>query len=184
MSSEDQIHGVERVVPDFIKIPGKKWCLVQTRPRNEKFSANNLCNHGIITYIPLLTKIEIHNRSKRYLLLPMFPGYFFACPNLEEESIIRRDKCVWNLKVLNGAAEDLLLKELIVVRQAELLSQERKLVIKPGIREGDTVILKKGPFKGHDVIVVKRENETTLIVNINFLGRNILIHCDADEVEF
>ena len=182
--SENQIQNDENAIPDFVKIPGKRWSLVQTRPRNEKHSAKNLLNHGIVTYIPLLTKVEIHNRSKRYLHLPMFPGYFFACPNLEEETFIRRDKCVWNLKVLNGSEEDLLLKELTIVRQAELLSRECKLLVNPGIREGDTVILKRGPLKGNDVIVVKRENEATLVVNLNLLNRNILIRCNADDVEF
>ena len=184
MFSEGQVQDSGKEPLEFVKIPGKKWSLVQTRPRHEKFSAGNLLRSGIITYIPLLTKIEIHNRSKRKLLLPMFPGYFFACPDPEEETLIRRDKCVWNLKVLNGAEEELLLKDLKIVRQAELLSQERKLFINPGIKEGGTVVLKKGPFKNQNAVVVKREDETTLIVNLDFLGRNILVRCDADEVEF
>ncbi len=184
MASEDQLQDSDKVSLDFVKIPGKRWSLVQTRPRNEKYSAANLSRFGIITYVPLLTKIEVHNRSKRRLQLPMFPGYFFACPDLEEETQIRRDKCVWNLKVLNGAEEDLLLKDLKIVRQAELLSQERKLFINPGIKVGDTVTLKKGPFKNHDVIVAEREKETTLIVNLDFLGRNISVRCGADEVTF
>ena len=183
MILEDQEALSGELLQDFVRVPGKKWSLVQTRPRNEKFTAQNLLRQGVAVYLPLLTKVEIHNRSKRTTLLPMFSGYLFACPTLEEETLIRREKCVWNLKVLGEAEEEILLQDLKLVRQAELLSREHKLIIKPGICVGDTVVLKKGPFKGHDVIVAERDGEATLVVNLNFLGRNILIRCSAEEVE-
>ena len=100
------------VFEHFEKIEGKHWSLVQTRPRNEKYAATHLEMNGVVVYLPLITKLEIHNRSKRILHLPMFPGYVFACPNLEEETIIRRDKCVWQLKVLSEPDEEGLLRDL------------------------------------------------------------------------
>ena len=183
MFSVEQIFSVDEWAQDFVRIPGKRWSLVQIRPRNEKFSAKNLTRQGIVVYLPLLTKVEIHNRSKREIRLPMFPGYLFACPSLEEETIIRRDKGVWNMKVLSGAEEELLLRDLKIVREAELLSSAHKLIMKPGIRVGDTVQMKSGPFKNHEVVVVKRENETQLVVNLEFLGRNISIRCIADDLK-
>jgi Transcription antiterminator len=166
----------------FVRMPGKHWSLVQTRPRNEKCAAQNCSRQGIIVYLPLITKVEIHNRSKREILLPMFPGYLFACPDYEEETLIRRDKCVWNLKVLSDAEEDCLIYDLKIVRESEILSRNHKLVVNPRLRKGDTVRLKNGPFKDHEVIVVQRENESKVVVNLNFFCRNIVINCNADDL--
>ena len=75
--------------------------------------------------------------------LPMFPGYFFACPSFEEETLIRREKGVWNLKVLSEPEEEGLLEDLKIVRECELLSREHQLVVKPGLQAGQTRGIRK-----------------------------------------
>ena len=170
------------VFEHFEKIEGKHWSLVQTRPRNEKYAAAHLEMNGVVVYLPLITKMEIHNRSKRILHLPMFPGYVFACPNREEETIIRRDKCVWQLKVLSEPDEEGLLRDLEIVRQSEILSQKQELVVNPGLRIGETYLMKKAPFKDQEVILVRRKDAVSVVVNLFFLGRNIEILCGADDL--
>lgn len=174
----------DSILENLIKWEGKHWSLVQTRPRNEKFSAKNCAAHGIMVYLPLITKVQIHKRSKRKFFLPMFSGYFFACPDYDEETLIRRDKCVWNLKVLNEAEEDELLKDLRIVRESELLAKDHLLVVNPGICEGQTMRLKKGPFQSQEVLVVRREGVSRVIVNLKFLGRNIAVTCEANDLEY
>ena len=168
----------------FVRVAGKHWSLVQTRPRNEKFSARNCSAQGILVYLPLIVKVEIHNRSKRELQLPMFPGYYFACPSYEEETLIRRDKCVWNLKVLSEPEEEELLKDLRIVRESELLARNHKLVVNPGICAGQTMKLKRGPFQNEEVIVERRDGISKVIVNLKILGRNITLTCEADDLEY
>ena len=80
---------------------GKSWCLAMIRPRNEKFACTQLGNAGVIGYLPLLTKVTVHNRSKRETLLPMFPGYLFLCADQDEQSVIRRNQAVRQLRVLD-----------------------------------------------------------------------------------
>ncbi len=166
----------------FRHIPEKSWSLVQTRPRNEKWVNEQLANNGIIVYLPLITKIEIHNRSKRVTRLPMFPGYLFACPNLEEETSIRRNKCVWNLKRLSGGEEEVLIRDLKIVRVCEIQSVEHKLVVNPGLHEGDTVRIKSGPLKDLEAIVVRRVDELNVIINLFFMERYIDMQWNADDV--
>jgi len=174
----------DSILASLVKWEGKHWSLVQTRPRNEKFSAGNCSAQGILVYLPLITKVQVHKRSERKFFLPMFAGYFFACPSYDEETLIRRDKCVWNLKVLNEAQEDELLKDLRIVRESELLARDHKLVVNPGICEGLTMRLKRGPFQSQEVLVVRREGVSKVIVNLNFLGRSITVACEAGDLEY
>ena len=168
----------------FTRHEGKRWSLVQTRPRQEKFSAGNCAGQGILVYLPLITKVEIHNRSKREVQLPMFPGYFFACPSFEEETLIRREKGVWNLKVLSEPEEEGLLEDLKIVRECELLSREHQLVVKPGLQAGQTTRMRRGPFRDQEVVVVKRDGASRVVVNLEFLSRRITLNCDVDDLEF
>lgn len=174
----------DEIVKMLIKHPGRRWCLVQTRARNEKFSAWNCANRGIITYIPLITKTQVHNRSKRTILLPMFPGYFFSCPALDEQTLIRREKGVWNLRILDDCGEDALLRDLLKVRESELLSSSHQLIVNPGLHPGDKVRIQKGPFKNHDVVVIRRENAAQVIINLDFLGQNLEMLWNADELVY
>lgn len=180
--SEDVLR--EDIASYFHPLPGKRWCLVQTKPRNEKSAKRVLCADGIIAYLPLITKVEIHNRSRREVLLPMFPGYIFACPDLAEETVIRRNKAVWHLKKLSELEEESLLKDLQVVRQCEKESAEHKLVVNPQLHPGDAVRIKSGKLKGQDAIVVRRENELTIIINLFFFNRHIQMRWAADDLEY
>ncbi len=164
--------------------PERRWCLVQTRPRNEKCAERHLAGAGIIVYLPLITKIEIHNRARRETRLPMFPGYVFACSNLEEETRIRRSKVVWNLKKLSELEEESLIRDLKIVRMCEMQSTEHKLVVNPGLHEGDTVQVKSGAFKGQDAIVVRRVDELSVIINLYFFGRHVDMKWDADDLAY
>lgn len=166
----------------FRHVPEKRWCLVQTRPRNEKGAKRYLAGDGIIVYLPLITKIEIHNRSKRETHLPMFPGYVFACSNLEEETLIRRNKVVWNLKKLSELEEESLIRDLKIVRMCEVQSTKHKLVVNPGLHEGDTVRIRSGAFKDQDAIVVRRVDELSVIINLYFFGRHVDMRWNADDL--
>ena len=174
----------EDIESRFQSFSDKRWCLVQTRPRNEKYAHRYLRADGILVYLPLITKVEIHNRSKRTTLLPMFPGYLFACPNLQEETVIRCHKTVWNLKKLTPLDEETLLKDLQVVRRCEKQAAEHKLIVKPELHPGDTVRIKSGSLKGQDAIVVRRENELTVIINLFFFNRHLQMHWLADDLVY
>ena len=168
----------------FVRMPERRWRFLQTRPRHEKQALSDLTAQGLIVYLPLITKVEIHNRGKRERQLPMFQGYLFACPSLVEEPVIRHNKYVWNFRKLSEGDEESLIKDLKIVRECELLSAKHKLIVNPQLKVGDTVVMKTGPFKGLEVIVLRRKNESTVIVNLMFFGRSIEIQCNADDLTY
>ena len=174
----------DEILASFHHYPEKRWCLVQTRPRNEKWTRNALALERINVYLPLLTKVEIHHRARRETLLPMFPGYLFACASPEEEPVIRRNKCVWRLQVLSEGEELSLLRDLKLVRQCELQSADHQLTVNPGLQAGDIVRITSGAFRGQDAVVVRRVDALSVIINLDFLGRSIDMRWNAGELEF
>ena len=162
--------------------PGRRWCLIQTRPRNEKWTNTNLAAAGVRIYLPLLTRIATHHRSRRETKLPMFPGYLFGCADPEEEALIRRSRCVWNVRRLSETEEEQLLADLKTVRLCELESAEHRMTVNPGLRSGDRVRITAGAFKGQPAVVVRRVNALSVIINLDFLGRSIDIRWDAGDL--
>ena len=162
--------------------PGRRWCLIQTRPRNEKWTNAHLAAAGVRIYLPLLTKVETHHRSRRETKLPMFPGYLFGCADTEEEELIHRNRCVWNLRKLSETEEEQLLRDLKTVRLCELESAAHRMTVNPGLRSGDPVRITAGAFKGLRAIVVRRVDALSVVINLDFLGRSIDIRWDAGEL--
>lgn len=171
------------VSPAFEKIENYRWALVTTRPRNEKKACAQLVGEGIKCYLPLLTKTVVHNRSKRITKLPMFPGYVFACPDIEQETLIRRNSLVCSLKVLHEAEESVFIRDLNAVYQCERESANQELVVNPGLRPGQTVSIKSGPFQGYDVVIIKRTDDVSVVVNLYFFEQNIELKLSAHELE-
>ena len=162
--------------------PERRWCLIQTRPRNEKWTCGNLAAAGVKIYLPLLTRVETHHRSRRETKLPMFPGYLFGCAGPEEEELIRRNRCVWNVRRLSEPEEPQLIQDLQTVRLCELESAAHRMTVNPNLRSGDRVRITAGAFKGQMAIVIRRVDALNVIINLDFLGRSIDIRWDAGEL--
>ena len=162
--------------------PGKRWSLIQTRPRHEKWTCASLAAAGVTVYLPLLTRVETHHRSRRETKLPMFPGYLFGCADPAEETTIRGNRCVWNLRRLSELEEKQLLDDLKIVRLCEIESAAHRMTVNPGLRSGDRVRITSGPFKGQLAVVVRRVDALNVIINLDFLGRSIDISWEAGEL--
>ena len=185
MREEKMADGIvsDEILESFRKVSGKRWCLVLSRPRNEKWAAKTLEASGVRVYLPLLTKVEIHNRGRREARLPMFPGYLFACAGSAEESVIRANKCVWQVRTLSETDEEMLIRDLRIVRLCELQSARHELVVNPELRQGDTVRIRSGAFRGHDAVVVRRVDALSVVINLEFLGRSMDMRWEAGDLE-
>ena len=80
--------------------------------------------------------------------------------------------------------EDSLLRDLKIVRECELLSSQHELIVNPQLQPGDTVTIKNGPFKKQEVVVIRRHDKSSVIVNLEFLGRSIEVLCNADDLVY
>ena len=69
------------------------------------------------------------------------------------------------------------------MRRCELESARRELVVNPGLQVGDVVQVKSGAFRGERAVVIRREDALRIVINLNFLGRNIEMLWNADDLE-
>lgn len=166
----------------IVKTEGRSWGFAYVKPRTEKKLLAKLLAFGVPCYLPLLKKMRVHHRAKVLSEIPMFPSYVFLCSDALSVTQIKRQNEVIELTMMDGEAENDFIKELNLVRKCEILSEKRKVVVNPGLQPGQTVLIKSGPLKNSEVIVVRRVNEVVMIVNLHILGRNCECKIGADEL--
>ena len=160
------------------------WGFVYTRPRTEKKLAQRLIDMGIRSYLPLMKKMRKHNRGKVITMIPMFTSYvFLEIPNLYYPNVRRLPEVLTFELPEKPEIQEMLVADLNRVRKCELLADERKVIVNPGIQPGKTVLITSGSFAGTEAVVLRRRKELHVIVNLPILGQ----HCDcefkADELE-
>ncbi len=188
MAEIDQTNAFFQIEPDsdqpFIsKIDGVSWGFAYVKSRTERKLADRLTSLGVTCYLPLLNKLRIHHRGKVLSTLPMFPGYLFVSSDSSQIIEVRRQREIVTLNIMEGAAEEAFIHELNTVRKCEILSNRRKVVVNPGLVPGKTALIRHGALQGTEVVVVRRLNEVSLIVNLHILGRSCDCRIAADELK-
>lgn len=168
------------------KISGKYWGFAYLRPRTEKKTASKLNGNGIIYYLPLMPAGRMHHGTKIITQKPMLPGYIFLAASDDERTELKKtiDNIVHIELLRHAAAESTLVEELNALRRFELLAQQERVLINPGIQKGDQVLITEGPLKGLTTEVIRRNDACdSIVVNISILNRNIEYPISAEKLQ-
>lgn len=152
---------------------GRRWCVVQTRPREEQVAISNLGNQSFEVFMPLLR--EAGRTGTR--LVAMFPGYLFVAidPATSAWLSIASTRGVKRLItsrpdrpafVPTGWVEELRSRG-IVDAFTDALS----------FSKGDKVELIAGPFEGN-IAVCKWTSERRIGVLFDCMGRESMLICE------
>lgn len=155
------------------------WWVAHTKPRQEKALAHELRQRGISYFLPLVEKLTIIRGRKFRPLLPLFPGYVFAC-GTEDERVVsfRGDRVARTIRVVD---QERLIRELSQVQRA--LSADVPVDPWPYFREGRLVRVRVGPLRGLEGIVAKRKSVTRLVLRVATLGQAVAVEIDAGLLE-
>ena len=154
---------------DIVKQPERHWGYAYLHPRTEKMVAQKLRNAGIACYLPVV--------PRAYLFLCL--GRFEAADlKIREKKIVKID-----LQFDEGR-EALLIDELHTLQRCEALAKTEPILINPGIRHGDKVLITSGSLAGLVTEVVRRDDaHDAIIVNVTLLGQHIEYRLPAEKLK-
>ncbi|MCP4610953.1 MAG: hypothetical protein GY845_19780 [Planctomycetes bacterium] len=165
----------EKSISDF----EGKWWVVHTRSRNEKALAHDLISKDVSYFLPMSWKVSRKSRRKIRSLLPLFTGYLFFC-GLENQRVeLLKTNRVANLIEVDDQQK--LLGELVQVNQA--LQSNAPLIPHKYIKTGQRCRIIAGPLIGMEGIVVRTQNATRLVLQIDMLGQAASVEIDVDTME-
>jgi transcription antitermination factor NusG len=159
-------------------LPGT-WWVAHTKPRQEKAFAHELRQRGTSYFLPLVEKLTIIRGRKLKPLLPLFPGYVFACGTEDERLMsFRGNRLARTIPVVDQAR---LVRELTQIERA--LGADVPVDPWPYLKVGRWVTVRSGPLKGIEGIVSERKSVTRLVLRVATLGQAVAVEIDAGLLE-
>ncbi|MDO3720335.1 transcription/translation regulatory transformer protein RfaH [Marinobacter sp. chi1] len=148
------------------------WYAIQHKPAQGDRALQHLQNQDIHCFFPKIEveKIRAGKRTKK--LEPLFPGYLFV--NLEPTDSVwgklRSTRGV--IRVVGFANRPAPIGDDVIRHIRDSLD---KVSATGGIKEGESVELDEGPFKGIRAIFQTYKGEERAIVLINFMQKQQLV---------
>lgn len=147
-----------------------RWCVVQTKPREEEIAVAHLRRQSFEVFLPLLKE----RRGQEARIVPMFPGYVFVAITRYWQPIAST-RGVKRL-ITSGPDRPALLPEGWV----EDLQRRGTLDLfldALSFKKGDTVEFIAGPFEGQ-IGKCDWRSERRIGILLDMLGRSVSVECE------
>jgi transcriptional antiterminator NusG len=160
------------------------WFALYVRSRHEFVTNDELRKKGIETFLPSVKKWRQWKDRRKLLDFPLFPGYLFVrtYPNPEGFiNVLKTKGAVTFVSAEIGRPTTVSLEEITSLML--LLESGKDFDVYPYLKEGIWVRVRRGPLKGAEGVLKKKEDQYVFLVNINILGRSVGVKIYADDIE-
>ena len=162
-----------------VKAEGAWWCL-HTKPRQEKATARDLREQGVVYYLPQVVKESRTPQGRRiHSVTPLFAGYVFLHGDAEDRVAAMRGNRLVN--VLQVVDQDGLVRDLRQVNK--MLGSGLPISAEATMPVGARVRITTGPLTGMVGTVIRRGNRDQFVAVVQFLGRGATVDLEDWQVE-
>lgn len=157
-----------------------EWWLLYTKSRQEKQLMRQLRTLKVPHYGP---QIEQRRRSPsgrvRTSYVPLFNNYVFLCGGESERYHAVCTGCV------QQAAEIADVSQLVddLTQVSDLINIGVPLSVEARLSPGQQVRVKNGSFAGFEGVVIRRDQETRLLVCVRFMDQGVSVKLDDCQLE-
>jgi transcription antitermination factor NusG len=157
------------------------WLVLRTRSHHETIVERSLQHKQITAYLPKHRVVRCRrDRSRMVLEMPLFPGYVFVQPRVDQFENIRyvRGSCGFVVQGDQPAAmpeKDLQAVRILAVSGAEL-------AVNPKLIPGQRVEVIAGPFMGVQGELIRVKSQVRLVINAHLVNSSVSVEVDTDKV--
>ena len=162
----------------------KNWYVLYVKSKHEFVTHSELMKKEIETFLPAVRRMRQWKDRKKMVTFPLFPGYLFIhIPPGPENimSVLKTRGAITLLSSEPGRPTPVLPEEISSLQL--LIESGRDIDIYPELKEGTRVRVKRGPLRGAEGTLEKKEDQYLFLVNIDLLGRSIGVRMYADDIE-
>lgn len=157
------------------------WMVLRTRSRHENKVETMLQEKQITAYLPKCKVVRSSNGRKRVIEMPLFPGYVFVRPRLDQFDGIRYIRGSCGLVFADNKPGTLPERDIEAVKK--LVDSGAELSIDPELVSGRRIRIVDGPFMGVEGILVSARNQQHLVVNVDMLGSSVRVEVDRHAIQ-
>jgi transcriptional antiterminator RfaH len=164
----------------------KKWYVIRTKPRKEDALWNQLHHYGFEGYYPRLRVQPVNPRSRK--MVPYFPGYIFLWIDLEEAGISTFQWMPYAQGLVYIGGEPAVVPDNLIPEIKKRLDEinEAGGILFDGLKPGDKVVIKDGPFKGYGAIFDTRisgSERVRVLLKLLDSKRQVPLELDASQID-
>jgi transcription termination/antitermination protein NusG len=160
----------------------KCWFAVYTRARHEKVVAEELWQKDIEVFLPLRETVSQWKDRKKSIQLPLFPGYLFVhVPIWKRRLDILKLPSV--VRIIGISNEPVPIPDEQVSAVKTLVFSELPYDPYPEIAEGDRVLVRRGPLRGLEGILVEKKSRFKFVITVDLIQQAVACEIDAEDVE-
>ena len=160
-----------------------RWYAVQTHSRHERLVSAHLRDHGLTTFLPLITRIQRWSDRRKVVEFPLFSGYIFVhglrSPQLRRTVLFTRG--VAGFVSMQGEPLPIPDEQIDSVRG--ILANNVHCAAHPFLKVGQRVRIRGGSLEGLVGILVGRNGETKLVISVDAIQRSFSIQLEGYDVQ-
>ncbi len=173
---------MNNLTPAIIICKYMKWYAIHTRSRHEKQVDLFLSERGVETFLPLVHTLSRRRDRKKYVDIPLFPGYLFVCAEKERLYDVKFTRGVTRIIGTDIDAPTPIPDKQILDIKA-IMETEVQLDPFPYLKKGRMVRVKSGPLKGLEGILVERKGHYKLVIRVDLLQKGAAAEVYISDIE-
>ena len=160
-----------------------KWHVLYTRPRHEKKLKDFLSQRGVVVYLPLYKTVKQWSDRKKKVEEPLFKSYLFV--KADEQNYFTILNAPGAVKFVHFGQEKATISNSEVEMIDRILKSPQNIEVEEfRAVEGEKIKIASGPFKNVEGTLVSIRGKNRLIIQIEQLGKNIIIEVPAYNVQY
>ncbi|GAA4470589.1 transcription termination/antitermination protein NusG [Novipirellula rosea] len=159
----------------------KRWWLMYTKSRQEKQLMRHLLKHEVWHYGPMVPQRKRSPAGRmRTSYAPLFSNYVFVCGDDDEA----RYQALCS-GCIQKAAEITDVDEFVAdLKQIhDLIDLGVPMTIESRLEPGQNVRIRSGSFAGYEGTILRREQETRLLVCVRFMEQGVSVKLEDCQLE-
>lgn len=159
-----------------------KWYALRTRSRHEKMVADQLGQHGIENFLPLVKKKRQWSDRVKEVELPLFSGYTFVRMVLSSPDKLRVLQTHGTAGLVGVRGVGMPIPDVQIDSLKTVLANEIPFKEQPFFQIGQRVRVRGGALDGIEGVLAA-QNDRTLVISVEPIQRSVSISVDGYVVE-
>ena len=128
------------------------WYVLRSKPRKEETLWRQASIRGVEVYYPRIKVNPVNPRARK--LRPYFPGYMFIQAELDEVGLSTFNYMPYAIGLVSFGGEPATVSDALILALKRRLHEiwESGGEFFDGLRPGDPVLIREGPFTGYEAI--------------------------------
>lgn len=156
------------------------WLVLRTRSRHESTVEGILRQKRVRSYLPRHKLVRRWKQTRRVVELPLFPGYVFVQPTIEQYEGMRYIRGTCGFVLAGGKPATMSEDDLRTVQK--LVDSGVELMIEEELVPGKRVRIDAGPFAGIEGELVRIRNRDLLVINVHLVSSSVRVEVSRESI--